>query len=92
MGTAVLQQQERRYLQQLSVMYGSHMAEREVIERSMFAQVGRPAGYKSSLFALNSSMGRYEELTAADILNDPNEHPMPDKIGIHTHLEKVYGL
>jgi len=68
------------------------MAEREVIERSMFASVGRPGGFKSSLFGLNASMGRYEELTFADILNDPNEHPMPDKIGVHSRLEKVYGL
>lgn len=73
-------------------MYGSHMAERAVVERSMFASVARPGGFKSSLFGLNGSMGRYEELTFADILNDPNEDPMPDKIGIHSRLEKVYGL
>lgn len=53
MGTAALVQQERRYLQQLSVMYGSHMAERAVVERSMAAAVGRPGGYNSSMFGLN---------------------------------------
>lgn len=73
-------------------MYGSHMAERAVIERSMFAAVGRPGGQQSSLFALNGAMGRYEELTVADIYNDPEMNPMPDKIGIHSKMEKVYGL
>lgn len=68
------------------------MAERAVIERSMFAAVGRPGGQQSSLFALNSAMGRYEELTVADIYNDPEMSPMPDKIGIHSKMEKVYGL
>jgi hypothetical protein len=53
MGTAALVQQERRYLQQLSVTYGSHMAERTVIERSMAAAVGRPGGYNSAMFGLN---------------------------------------
>jgi hypothetical protein len=91
MGTNALMQQERRYLQQLSVMYGSHMAERAVVERSMFAAIGRPDG-QGSLFALNGAMGRYEELTFADILNDPNMDPMPDKLGIHARMEKVYGL
>jgi|LakMenE01Jun11ns_1017448.scaffolds.fasta_scaffold9576402_1 hypothetical protein len=92
MGTAVLMQQERRELQQLSVMYGSHMAERAVVERSMFAASARPGGYKSSLFGLNHAMGRYEELTFADILNDPSEDPMPERIGFHSRMEKVYGL
>jgi hypothetical protein len=73
-------------------MYGSHMAERAVIERSMFAAVSRPGGIQSSLFGLNSAMGRYEELTVADILNDPSQDPMPDKLGIHCRMEKVYGL
>ena len=68
------------------------MAERAVIERSMFAATGRPGGFQSSLFGLNASMGRYEELTFADILNDPSENPMPDKIGFHSKMEKVYGL
>mgnify|MGYP003347468228 CR=1 FL=1 len=91
MGSAVLMQQERRYLQQLSVTYGSHMAERAVVERSMFGAIGRP-GTESSLFALNGSMGRYDELTFADILNDPSQDPRPDKLGFHTRMEKVYGL
>ena len=73
-------------------MYGSHMAERTVIERSMFAANTRPGGFQSSFFSLNGSMGRHEELTFADILNDPNENPMPDKIGFHSRMEKVYGL
>ncbi len=73
-------------------MYGSHMAERAVIERSMFAAVSRPGGIQSSLCGLNSAMGRYEELTVADILNDPSQDPMPDKLGIHCRMEKVYGL
>lgn len=72
-------------------MYGSHMAERAVVERSIFAASGRPGG-ESSLFALNGALGRYDELTFADILNDPNMAPMPDKIGCHTRMEKVYGL
>ena len=92
MGTAVLMQQERRYLQQLSVTYGSHMAERAVVERSMFAASGRPGGFQSSLFSLNGAMNRYEELTFADILNDPNETPMPERTNFHTRMEKVYGL
>ena len=44
------------------------------------------------MFALNGAMGRYEELTFADTLNDPNMDPMPDKLGIHARMEKVYGL
>ena len=38
MGAGAFEQDERRRLQQLSVQYGSHMAMRAVIERSMFAQ------------------------------------------------------
>ena len=91
MGTNALIQAERRNLQHLSVMYGSHMAERAVVERSIFAATGRPDG-ESSLFALHGSMNRFDELTFADILNDPNQDPMPDKIGVHCRMEKVYGL
>ena len=38
MGAGAFEQDERRKLQQLSMNYGSHMAMRAVIERSMFAQ------------------------------------------------------
>ena len=44
------------------------------------------------MFALNGAMGRYDELTVGDIYNDPEMNPMPDKLGIHAKLEKVYGL
>ena len=73
-------------------MYGSHMAERHVIESNMLASTQRPGGHKSNMFGLNGHLNRYDEFTFADFLNDPNEDPNPDKIGMHSRMEKVYGL
>jgi len=92
MGAAAMESQERRDLQQMSVMYGSHMPMRAVIERNILAQVSRPGGHGSNMFGLNHSLGKYDELDFADILNDPRESPALDREGFHTRMEKVYGL
>ena len=51
MGAAAFMDQERRNLQQLSVLYGSHMAMRTVIDRNIFASTKR-IGEPSSMIAL----------------------------------------
>ena len=43
---------ERKKLQELSVLYGSHMAMRRVIEGTMLGQIQRPSGHRSSMFGL----------------------------------------
>jgi hypothetical protein len=53
--------QERKDLQRMSVMYGSHMAMRTVMERSIMSQAQRQIG-KSNHFGLNSHMGKYDEM------------------------------
>lgn len=53
---------ERQQLAQMSVMYGSHLPMRFVIERSILALYQRPGGYGSSMHGLNVHMGRYEEI------------------------------
>ena len=62
---------ERQQLQQLSVLYGSHLPMRMVMERSMLAENRRLGGYGSSMFGLNMAMDKYDELDFTDILNDP---------------------
>ena len=52
MGSNAFADNERRHLQHLSVMYGSHMAQRVVIERNILAQVQRVGGKGSSMFGL----------------------------------------
>ena len=71
--------------------YGSHMAMRAVIERNIFAQDQRLNGHGSA-FALQSAMGRLRYLNETDIYNDPRESPYTDKEGIHSRVERVYGL
>ena len=83
---------ERQQLQQMSVLYGSHLPMRFVMERSILAQTRRPGGYGSNMFGLNMHMERYEELDFTDILNDPFQQPETDKEGIHGQCEKEYGI
>ena len=83
--------QERRALQQMSVMYGSHMAMRTVIERSIMAQAQRPYG-RSNHFGLNTDMGKYHTMDFADVLSDPYEQPQMDKEQIYSKMTKIYGL
>ena len=92
MGTAAFVEKERRYLQQLSVMYGSHMAQRVVMDRNILAQTQRLGGKGSSMFHLQMDMGRYEEMDFADYLNDPSNDPELERDDIHTRCEKIYGL
>ena len=83
---------ERKRLQEMSLLYGSHMAMRHVIEASLLSQVQRPSGHRSSMFGLNSHLGRYHELDFADVLNDPNEVPFLDKEGSRARLEQKLGM
>ena len=64
------------------------MAQRHVIEASMLAQVQRPSGHRSSMFGLNSHLGRYHELDFFDTLNDPSENPNLDKVGQRFRVEE----
>ena len=66
---------ERKKLQELSVLYGSHMAMRRVIEGTMLGQIQRPSGHRSSMFGLQQHLGRLEEIDDFDLLNDPSEMP-----------------
>ena len=92
MGTNALVDKERRHLQHLSVMYGSHMAQRVVMDRSILATTQRVGGQGSSMFHLQMDMGRYEEMDFADYLNDPSNDPELERDDIHTRCEKIYGL
>ena len=83
----MLVDRERKHLQELSVMYGSAFAQCHVIEANIMAQVQRPSGYKSSMFGLNHHLGRFDELTFMDTLNDPNETPCIDKEGQRARIE-----
>ncbi len=78
-------------MQQLSVLHGSHMAMRTVIDRNIFAQTKR-IGEPSSMLALQDSMGRYYELDPSDIYNDPRETPELETEGFASKALKVYGL
>ena len=73
-------------------MYGSHMAERRVIEGTMLAQVQRPSGYKSNLFGLNMHLGRYDNFDMNDMFADPTEDPLPDMEGNRARVEKRIGM
>lgn len=83
--------QERRALQQMSVMYGSHMAMRTVIERSIMSKAQRTFG-RSNHFGLHSHMGKFEEMDIAETLNDAYEQPTYDREIGHSKLQKIYGL
>ena len=50
--TQFLENKERLNLQKMSVMYGSHMPMRVVIERNILAQVQRLGGHGSSMHGL----------------------------------------
>lgn len=67
-------EQERKDLQSMSVMYGSHMAMRAVLDRTLASRTQRVIG-GSNHFSLNSHMGRYYEINFHDYLNDPNNQP-----------------
>ena len=88
----MLQDGERKKLQELSIFYGTHMAQRRVIEGTIFAQVQRPSGYKSNMFGLNHHLGRYENFDFIDTLNDPFEDPIPDEEGNRARVEKRIGM
>lgn len=83
---------EKQQLQQMSVLYGSHMAMRYVMDANIMSQTRRLGGYGSSMHGLNMHMGRYEELDEFDILNNPYESPDTDRIGVHAQMEKLYGI
>lgn len=83
--------QERKDLQRMSVMYGSHMAMRTVMERSIMSQAQRQIG-KSNHFGLNSHMGKYDEMDFQDAMGDPYEQPEMEKEIVHSKLQKIYGL
>ena len=76
----------------MSVLYGSHLPMRFVIERSILASHQRLGGYGSSMHGLNMHMGRYEEIDFFDILNNPYESPELDKTSINAKMEKIYGI
>ena len=76
----------------MSVLYGSHLPMRYVIERSILAQTRRLGGYGSSMHGLNIHMGRYDEVDFCDILNDPYMTPEVEKVDVHTQMEKQYEL
>ena len=81
---------ERQALQQMSVLYGSHMPMRFVMERSILSQTRRLGGYGSSMHGLNVHMERYEDLDFTDILNDPFESPMENHL--RSNVEKEFGV
>lgn len=86
---------ERQQLQQMSVLYGSHLPMRFVMERSILSQTRRLGGYGSSMHGLNMHMDRYDELDFADILNDPYQSPEMSNLerdGVHTRVAKEFGL
>ncbi|TNV75290.1 hypothetical protein FGO68_gene70 [Halteria grandinella] len=85
-------QGERQHLQQMSVLYGSHLPMRFVIERNILAGNRRLGGYGSSMFGLNMHMDRYDELDFSDILSDPYQSPITDKEGVHAQAEKEFGI
>ena len=91
MGAGAFEDTERRKLQQMSIMHGSHLAMRTMIERNIYAQSQRLGG-DGSAFALQSHMGRMYTLDETDIYNDPRQSPHMDKAGIYSRVEKVYGL
>ena len=83
--------QERRALQQMSIQYGSHMAQRTVIERNILAKGQRVYG-RSSHFGLNSHMGLYEQCDFTDSFSDPYEQPELSRELPHSQLQRVYNL
>ena len=79
----------------MSVLYGSHLPMRFVMERSILSQTRRLGGYGSSMFGLNMHMDRYDELDFTDILNDPYQAPEMSNLerdGVHTRVAKEFGL
>ena len=84
--------EERRDLQAMSVLYGSHMPMRAVIERSIMAQATRGAGMRSNHFGLKSAMGSYHTLGFEDTLNDHYEQPEMARDSMNSIAEKIYGL
>lgn len=72
-------------------MYGSHMAMRTVIERSIMSKAQRQFG-KSNHHGLRSHMGKYEEMDFCDAMGDPYEQPEMEKNTPHSKLQKIYGL
>lgn len=75
----------------MSVMYGSHMAMRTVIERSIMSKAQRPFG-KSNHFGLKSHMGNFHVMEFADTMSDPYEQPTYDRENVHSKMQRIYGL
>ena len=84
--------EERRELQEMSILYGSHMPMRAVVERSIMAQATRGVGQRSNHFGLHSAMGNYHVMGVQDTFSDPYEQPEPPKDSLHARAEKIYGL
>ena len=76
----------------MSLLYGSHMPMRAVIERSIMAQATRGAGERSNHFGLHTAMGNYNKFEFSDFLCDPYERPEMQKDSVHSRCEKIYGL
>jgi hypothetical protein len=55
-------------------MYGSHMAQRTVIERTIVSKAQRLFG-SSNHFGLRSVMGKYDEMDFCDMMGDTYEQP-----------------
>ena len=92
-GTAAFaEQEERRNLQQMSVMYGSHFAMRAVMDRSIMAQATRGAGERSNHFGLHSALDHYSDMAVNDIYNDAYEQPEMSKDSANMKAEKIYGM
>ena len=83
--------QERQNLQRPSVMYGSHMAQRTVLDRTIFSKAQRLYG-RSTHFGPRTDMGAFEEMNVQDTLNDAYEQPAFDRELGHSKLQKIYGL
>ena len=76
----------------MSVLHGSHMAMRYVMDANIMSSTRRLGGYGSNMHGLNMHLDRYEDLDEFDILNNPYESPDMDKVGVHAHMEKLYGI
>ncbi len=72
-------------------MYGSHMAMRTVIERTIMSKAQRPFG-KSNHFGLNSDMGKFQVMEFGDTMSDPYEQPTYDRENVHSKMQRIYGL
>lgn len=73
----------------MSVLYGSHMAMRTVMDRNIVSKAQRMHG-KSHHFGLMLSMGKFETMELQDTMSDPYQQPELDKEPLHNKLQKIY--